>query len=376
MIVKTDDHDKVCFHGGAFFQGIGEDCQTLERRNDIINADVLDAWFDPSPKVLEAITAHLPWIARTSPPTNCTGLIDAIATARGVPSSCILPGAGSSDLIFLALRHYIKKSSKVLILDPMYGEYAHICKQVIGCDLDYFPLHLEDQFQINIKTLSQQLLSKSYDMVIMVNPNSPTGQYLDQQVFQDLIAQIPNKTMFWIDETYIEYVGSAYSLESFACMRENVIVCKSMSKVYALSGFRAAYLCASAALIEPLRLLNPPWSVSLPGQIAAIYALQDPSYYQEKYQQTLLAGKDMQQELESMGIRVIPSVASFLLMFLPSAGPSAQTVVQAAQKQGVYLRDASNMGRGLGTHALRSAIKGPLENKKIISVIKSALSSV
>src|SRR5262249_15281219 len=43
-----------CFHGGAFFDAIGDAFRSLERSASIINADVLDAWFPPSPKVLAA----------------------------------------------------------------------------------------------------------------------------------------------------------------------------------------------------------------------------------------------------------------------------------------------------------------------------------
>src|SRR6266576_385362 len=60
---------------------------------------------------------------------------------------------------------------------------------------------------------------------------------------------------------------------------ENVIVCKSMSKVYALSGARVAYLCAGPHQLEELRALTPPWVVSLPAQVAAVRALNDPAYY-------------------------------------------------------------------------------------------------
>ena len=49
-----------------------------------------------------------------------------------------------------------------------------------------------------------------------------------------------------------------------------------MSKVYALSGARCAYLCASPHLLETLRSITPPWAVSLPGQVAAVAALRDP----------------------------------------------------------------------------------------------------
>ena len=105
-----------CFHGGAFFEAIGADFENLNRRHNIINADVLDAWFDPSPKVIAALQEHLLWLVRTSPPTHCEGMVRAIANARGLPEEAVLPGAGSSDLIFLALRHWLNRSSRVLIL--------------------------------------------------------------------------------------------------------------------------------------------------------------------------------------------------------------------------------------------------------------------
>jgi histidinol-phosphate/aromatic aminotransferase/cobyric acid decarboxylase-like protein len=85
---------------------------------------VLDAWFPPSPKVLAALTDYLPWLLRTSPPTGCEGLIETIAEVRGIRRENILPGAGSSDLIFRALRQWITPTSHALILDPTYSEYA------------------------------------------------------------------------------------------------------------------------------------------------------------------------------------------------------------------------------------------------------------
>jgi len=74
----------TCYHGGAFFEAIGDDFATLERRQRIIPADVLDAWFPPASAVLKALRAHLDWIVRTSPPTNGDGLVRALAAARGV----------------------------------------------------------------------------------------------------------------------------------------------------------------------------------------------------------------------------------------------------------------------------------------------------
>ena len=143
------DTPATCYHGGKFFEAVGDEFQTLERLDSVINADVLDAWFPPSPKAIAAIEQHLPQILRTSPPTGCEGLIRTIARVRGVRPECILPGAGSSDLIFLALRHWLTPASRVLILDPTYGEYAHILERVVGCRVERLPLQRAEQYRLD-----------------------------------------------------------------------------------------------------------------------------------------------------------------------------------------------------------------------------------
>ena len=56
----------ACLHGGAFFTAIGEEFDHLEARSGIVNADVLDAWFPPSPRVVEAIRRDLPWLLQSA----------------------------------------------------------------------------------------------------------------------------------------------------------------------------------------------------------------------------------------------------------------------------------------------------------------------
>ncbi len=239
----------ACFHGGAFFSAVGEEFDSLERREDIINADVLDAWFPPSPKALACLEAHLPWLLRTSPPTQGEGLVRAIARARAVPSDCILPGAGSSDLIFLALRHWLKPESRVLILDPTYGEYPHVLECVIGCQAERLALPRHENYRLEPVRLAA-CLGESYDLVVLVNPNSPTGRHVPREELIAVLQHAPPATRIWVDETYVEYAGADQSLETFAAASENVIVCKSMSKVYALSGARVGYLCAGSHQLE------------------------------------------------------------------------------------------------------------------------------
>ncbi len=364
-----------CYHGGAFFTAIGERFDTLSRRRHVINADVLDAWFDPSPKVQSALRQHLPWLLRTSPPTNAEGLVRTIADVRGVDPSSVIPGAGSSDLIYLAMPRWLSRASRVLILDPMYGEYAHVLEHVIGCRVDRLTLHRREGYTVNPDRLKARL-QRGYELVVVVNPNRPTGKYLPAESLQDVLAAAPMGTRFWIDETYLEYAETGKSLERFAAAGDNTIVCKSMSKAYALSGARAAYLCGPRRLIDELRPLSPPWAVSLPGQVAAVMALQDPEYYRSCYRRTRELRAQLKRGLrEDCGLDVVDGVANFLLCHLPEGGPTAARVTAACRRRDLFIRDVSSMGLALGTRALRVAVKDGATNQRIVAILSDVLRS-
>ena len=362
----------VCYHGGKFFEAVGDEFQTLERLDSVINADVLDAWFPPSPKAIAAIERHLPQILRTSPPTGCEGLIRTIARARGVRLECILPGAGSSNLIFLALRHWLTADSRVLILDPSYGEYAHVLERVIGCQVNRLCLERSQDYQLAAERLSRHL-DEDYAMVILVNPNNPTGQHVPREELEEALRKAPPTTRIWVDETYVEYAGLKESLETFAARSENVIVSKSMSKTFALSGARVAYLCAGPQQLESLRSLSPPWAVSLPAQVAAVCALQEPDYYAAKYRATHELRGQLIEGLRVLKWEAVPSVTNFLLCHLPADGPDAGTVITRSRERGLFLRDPSNMGSRLGTRVLRVAVKDAATNQRMLKILAEVL---
>jgi len=359
-----------CFHGGAFFEAIGEEFDTLWKRRDIINADVLDAWFPPSPRVIGALQEHLSWLTRTSPPAGCAGMLRVIAEARGLDERCLVPGGGSSDLIFLALRQWLTRSSRVLLLDPTYGEYAHVLEKVIGCQVTRFRLHREDDYDVNVEALSAAL-KLNFDLVLLVNPNSPTGRHVAPSELRKVLRNVPVCTRVWIDETYVEYVGTEQSFEQLASATCNIVVCKSMSKVYALSGLRAAYLCGGRHLIDELRGITPPWAVSLPAQVAAVNALQDSSYYQQRYSETHRYRDELDCGLRRLGFEVTPAVANFLLCHLPAVQISVAEFVQRCRAQNLFLRDVSNMG--VSERAIRIAVKDRATNGKMLRIIRDVL---
>ena len=367
----NQNHD-ACYHGGASWDASGLD---FNRRRELVVADVLDSPFPPCPEVIESISDNLISSCHESPPTQCEPLINKISQVRAIEKANILVSSGSSSLMFSLLPNLLNKDSRVLILSPMYGEYLHILTHVIGCHITHFPLHPEDGFIINSADFVE--VSRQHDAVIMVNPNSPTGVYTPDLAAMvtrilDNAENISNCKMIWVDETYIEYVNDASSLESLTSQHEELIICKSMSKCYALSGLRVAYAVTIKA--GYLRKFIPPWSVSLPAQLGAIAALSNQEYYAEQYSIVHENRVELNKQLIHLGFETYPSVANYILTRLPeSIGLSSNQFIILCRQQDVFIRDAEDMGVTLDSRYVRFAVKSRIENQRIIDCMTNLL---
>lgn len=366
-----------CEHGGASFAAIGPDFRTLDQRPEIIAADVLDAWFPPAPGVAAALRRDTDWLTRTSPPTDAGGLLTEIAIARDLPADALAVGAGSSDLIFRTFTSWLTPRSRVLLVDPSYGEYAHVTERVIGCEVDRLRIRRDDGWRIDPARLAQAVSAHEYDLVVLVNPNNPTGRHLPAAQLQAIIGDAPAGTRWWIDEAYIGYVDFAESLADLAACDTRVVVCTSLSKMYALSGMRAAFLVAAPAVAADMRLRTPPWQVSLPAQVAAVTALRDPTYYRSCWECT----HDLRHALAASlglldGVVVEEAVANFVTLTLPVHGPSSAEFVAECRQHGVFLRDLSPMSPEYEGRTVRIAVRDTAENERIIDACTVALNTL
>jgi histidinol-phosphate/aromatic aminotransferase/cobyric acid decarboxylase-like protein len=356
-----------CEHGGAFFSAIGTDFRTLTRRHEVVAADVLDAWFPPSPGVRAVLSEDPGWVARTSPPTGAEGLLAEIAAVRGLPVESLVVGAGSSDLIFRAFGRWLTPGSRVLLLDPGYGEYAHVTERVIGCRVDRLQLRREDGWLLDPARLATATGDGRYDLVVVVNPNNPTGRHAPADALRAVIEASPVRTRWWIDEAYLGYVDPADSLAGLASVDARVAVCTSLSKMYALSGMRAAYLVAGPETAGEVR-----------AQLAAVTALRDPAYYAERWARTHVLRRELAYDLEELDgfSSVDEGVANFLTATLPPDGPSAARLVRECRRHDVFLRDLSPMSPAYEGRTVRIAVRDTAENARIVAACQSALDAL
>jgi histidinol-phosphate/aromatic aminotransferase/cobyric acid decarboxylase-like protein len=351
------------FHGGAFFEAIGVDLRHLDLSGSVISADVLDAWFDPSPRVSAFLREHLEFLLRTSPPNHAEGLVAEISQAREVPPESVLTGSGSSSLLFHCLPRLLPARPKALLLEPMYSEYEHIVETLLDGSIVRQRLDEEAGFVPAGAKLSALAARERPDAVLLVNPNNPTGRLWPRTDLLRGLDGLPEGTLAVVDETYIEYAGASASLEKEAAARQNLVVLKSMSKVYGLSGARVAYMVSHPDRIRKLARWMPPWPVGLPSQAAAMEALRDPGWYAARYAETAALRS---QCLEALGGRGRPSEANFYLVRVEAPA----RVAALLREQKIFVREFAE-GLLAGRY-LRFAVKSAEQNARILAGLREA----
>jgi histidinol-phosphate/aromatic aminotransferase/cobyric acid decarboxylase-like protein len=354
------------FHGGAFFEAVGADLRNLDRSGRIVSADVLDAWFDPSPRVTAFLREHLEFLLKTSPPNHAEGLIAEVANSREVPPESVLAGSGSSSILFHCLPRLLPARPKAVVMDPMYSEYEHIVETLLDGELIRMTLAEAAGFVPSATALAALVARERPDAVLLVNPCNPTGRLWPRHDLLAALDSVPDETLAVVDETYIEYAGASASLEREAASRRNLVVVKSMSKAYALSGARVAYMVSHPDRIRKLARWIPPWPVGLPSQAAAMEALRDPAYYSAKYAETAVLRAHC---LEALRGRAVPSESNFYLVRTDEPA----RVARLLRGRSIFVREFPD--GPLAGAWLRVAVKSAEQNARILDALQEALSA-
>lgn len=367
--IQTCSHH--AFHGGEFFKAVGNDFQSLENAQKIINADVLDAWYDPAPEIINTLNKQLPWLIKSSPPTHSEGLKQQLCERFSLLPENILLAGGSSDVLFILFPNMLSKNDKVLILDPSYSEYSHLIQSVTQSVCIRYKLKKDQKFQIELSDFINFIHAQKPDYVVLINPNSPVGGHLSRDECLTLIKQFPFIN-FIIDETYSDYLKPSVSLSSDVASFNNLIIIKSMSKVFALSGLRIGYLLACNTIVEKLSRFLAPWSVGTLAQCAAIMALQNMHYYEQKIKETLMLKNIILKQYRRLkNIAIYNSCANFFAIELHHT--DADRVLNILKKDNIFIRNCQNMSVQFNNNFLRIAVKNEDQNQAIFSAFKQAV---
>ncbi len=301
------------------------------------------------------------------PDPVCRELAAAIARFHGVEASRVVCGNGSSELLPHLLR--VAGARGAVLVTPGYAEYERSARAA-GLDVTTFPLQPDDGFTLDVEALEAGLLTD--DLVIIGQPNNPTGQVTDPAEIRRMARRRPGCT-FVIDEAFADFAPQVESLAYDP--PDNVVVLRSMTKFFAIPGLRLGYALARPGLAHSLREALPPWTVNTLAQAVGTRAL---AADMDGYRADTLRLVDQQRDAlagqlqELGGLTVFPSAANFLLLRIDRPGLDAPGLAERLLKRRIAVRVCDNY-RGLDRHYLRVAVRTEEENGRLLRALHTAM---
>lgn len=355
-------------HGGNLIELAARlDCQP----EDILDFSANINPLGPPEQLWNVLAARMPEIVHYPDP-EATELVQAIAERYRLPTERIVPGNGTSDLLYASLRAFTHANliERAVIPVPAYIDYRHACERV-GLEILPLPLASKHDFQPDLQQLSAEL--RSHDLVILGQPNNPTGRMNDRDDLLRLADQHPD-VLFLLDEAFAGFVAGYSSL---ACIRENIITLCSLTKLFAVPGLRLGFLAASDDICRKIREEIAPWSINTLAQAAGAAMVGDADYIARSRELVSRNRKRLSQELARLpGLRVIEGAADFLLIQLTDALTGKLTAAELAdrllQQAKIAIRVCNNYA-GLNDHYFRVAVRNEEENSRLIKALESVL---
>ena len=239
------------------------------------------------------------------PDTTCQELHSLYADIMNVPSSWILSGNGSDQMLGFLIQYYLRENKTLYTLSPDFSMYDYY----VGLNhskIEKYETNQDGSFDVDAFISNGK--DKKVDMILFSNPNNPTGHAItlcEMKKISEAFKDIP--VIF--DEAYMEFgKESAIGLLKTYPM---VFVCRTLSKAYGLAGIRCGFMLGQQ--VEKLRDLFIPYALSSVTQTIASVVLKHADAYKDNMATIISERERMYQEVkEFKKLTIYPSNANFL----------------------------------------------------------------
>lgn len=319
----------------------------------------------PSPLVLKEIINDLTNTKSSLslnryPDGNGYYLKQALSGGLSVSEDEIILGNGSNELIDIAARTFLQPGDEAVMAFPSFVVYP-MATQAQGATAIQIPLK---KYTHDLDAMADAITS-STKIVFIANPNNPTGTMNTKAEFERFMKRIPEGILVVCDEAYCEYVTKPDYPDSmkYLAQGKDILILRTFSKMYGLAGLRIGYGIGGKDIIGEMNKLRPPFNTSSIAQKAALWALQDESHLRRTREINEQGKTYLYKELDSIGIKYVPTEANFIFMPLEQ---DAHTLYTILLKQGVIVRP-------MGQREIRVTIGLPEENKRFIDALKKVM---
>ena len=283
--------------------------------------------YPPSPAVIERLNAAEAANLKLYSDPDCRGVRTRLAALYGVEKENVLVTNGSDEALNFAFMAYTDRGA--IFPDISYGFYK-VFAQLYGIKAKIVPL--KEDFTID----PADYFDAGGAMVVIANPNAPTGLTLPLTAIEQIVQQNPDSVVL-IDEAYVDFGGeSAIPLTK---RYDNLLVVQTFSKSRSLAGARLGYAIGNASLIADLnkiRCSTNPYNVNRLTLAAGEAAIDTQPYYTENCKKIIETRQQTAAALRDMGFTVTDSRANFL--FAKSARIGGEALYRALRERGILVR--------------------------------------
>ena len=391
--MNAEKETKMDFHGGNIYK--------VFREKNI--KEILDYSSNINPygipeSLKKRITENLEILERYPDP-DYIELRQKLAHLNKVDVSNIILGNGATEIIFLFMK--VINPKKILIAAPTFGEYERAVKatermensSILGnsnkkkydeksfekqkIEIEYFELKESDDFKLNIHNLKNEL-EKKYDLLIICNPNNPTGKFLKLDETEEILKEC-NKynTKLFIDEAFIDFLedGMKESIINTKENKQNLFVTRAFTKFFAMPGLRLGYgIYFDKKLEKRISEKKEPWSVNNIAEMAGLTVLDDTEYIEKTLKWITKEKTYVYEKLnEISGIKPYKTEVNFITVKIENnfilKGLNVKILRGKMIEKGILIRDASNFNF-LDERFFRLAIKDRKNNDRVIETLK------
>ncbi|MEM8875077.1 MAG: histidinol-phosphate transaminase [Planctomycetota bacterium] len=315
--------------------------------------------YPPSPAVMAAIADIQPHALQRYPDPVANNFRDVAADRHGVARDNVLAGNGSDDILTIAIRTFVEPVDGIIAYPtPTYSLYAVLAKLQ---DARVVTMPWADGWQLPV----DELVAAKPALTFIVNPNSPSGTFIEPDAIADLASRVPGVLL--VDEAYADFAGA----DCMGLVRDhpNVIVSRSLSKGYALAGLRFGYCVADAGLIGEMLKVKDSYNCDAVSIAAATAALTDVDHAARSWAAVGQERDRVTHQLTELGFDLLPSRANFVLATVPT-GHDAGDLYRSLKSQAILVRWFDTPGL---TDKLRITIGTPAENAALLDALATLL---
>ena len=254
-----------------------------------------------------------------------------------------------------------------LITNTFYGSNATICTPSFS---EYEQAGKANNLQLDFIDRKAILQHKfTTKLAFICNPNNPDGFENTSEEIASVAKSYPH-TYFIIDEAYTEFTSSSISCIDLLSKHPNIILVKSLTKLFCVPGLRLGYILSSSPIINRLLQHKMPWNVNSLALQAGEFIFKNYNKILPDFESYFSDAIAIQNEINKLdGFQVIPTNTSYILVRLsqPKASELKSYLVNSHQ---LLIRNASNF-RSLDEHYIRIASQTPEKNALLIKALRS-----